>query len=192
MTRTRKLLISALVVGTLGSVAALGVFGAFSATTQNAGNEIVTGNVVLTDNDAGQALFNIQGAAPGDSWTRCIKVSYNGTLPASVHLYQLNSSGPLATYLDLSMAQGTQSSATFPDCTGFAPDATGTIFSGPAYGPSGSYDFGLPVVPAGQTVWEPGDSLVFKMILTLDPAAPNTAQASSSGNQTIVWEAHSD
>jgi len=49
MRKRNKLLLSALVIGALGSVAALGVFGVFSATTQNAGNEISTGTVALTD-----------------------------------------------------------------------------------------------------------------------------------------------
>ena len=81
MKRRHKLLASALVVGVLGTVAAGGVFGLFSATTQNAGNEISTGSVALSDNDNGSAMFNITNAKPGDSWTRCIKVTYAGSLP---------------------------------------------------------------------------------------------------------------
>jgi hypothetical protein len=187
-----RLLLSVLIVGTLAGFAALSIFGVFTATTQNAGNEISTGTVALTDNDSGSALFNVTGAKPGDGWTRCIKVTYNGTLPADVHLYQQNISGPLANYMTLTMTQGTQPATTFPSCTNFTPDATGIIYSGSAASIApGSFDYGLPVVPAGQARWQPGDSLVFKFELALDPAAPDAVQSSTTASQTEVWEAHS-
>jgi hypothetical protein len=40
-----KIATSALVVGALGSLLTLGVYGLFTATTQNAGNEISSGTV---------------------------------------------------------------------------------------------------------------------------------------------------
>jgi hypothetical protein len=190
MKKRDKLLLSALVIGALGTVAALGVFGAFSATTQNAGNEISTGTVALSDNDAGSALFNVTGASPGESWSRCIKVTYNGSLSAGVHTYLQNTTGALAPYLSLRMTQGTQASSTFPGCSGFAPDSTGIIYSGPVESPvPGSWDAGLPINPAGKSSWDQGDSLVIKFDLTLDSATPNSLQSSSLGSTTVVWEA---
>jgi hypothetical protein len=53
---TRKALASLLVVGVTGSMAAFGVFSAFSDTTNNAGNTFSTGNVTISDNDAGGAM----------------------------------------------------------------------------------------------------------------------------------------
>jgi hypothetical protein len=191
MTKRQKTLISILVVGAFGSIVALGAFGLFSSTTQNAGNELGAGTDTIGDNDSGSALFNVFGAKPGDSWTKCIKITYTGSLPADVHLYLNNTTGPLAQYLNMTIIQGAQSSSTFPDCTGFTPDATGTIFEGPAMSPTpGSYEAGLPIVPAGQTLWNSGDSLVMKLVMTLDPSAPDTVQGASTGNSTIVWEAH--
>lgn len=192
MNKSKKLLVSVVVVGVLGSFVALGVFGLFSATTQNSGNEISSGTVTLADNDAGSALFNVTGAKPGDIWTRCIKVSYNGTLPAFIHLYMQNTSGPLATYVHLTIAQGTQPAATFPSCTGFTPDAKGVVFEGPAYSATpGSFEAGLPVFPAGdpEEDWDPGQSLVFKFTATLELSVPDSLQNSSIGNSSIVWEA---
>jgi hypothetical protein len=193
MRKSQKMLLSILVVGAMGSLVALGVFGLFSATTQNSGNEISSGTVVLGDNDAGSSLFNVIGAKPGESWTRCIKVTYNGSLSAQVHLYMQNTTGSLAKYLNLVMTQGAQTSSTFPSCTGFTPDATGVIFSGPAYSPvSGSWELGLPVTPAGKGAWSPGESLVFKFVMTLDPETPDTQQSASLGTSTIVWEARNE
>ena len=193
MTRRNKLLASVLVVGVLGTVAAGGIFGVFSATTQNAGNEISTGTVALSDNDGGSAMFNISNAKPGESWTRCIKVTYAGTLPADVHMYLRDATGPLATYLSLTMKQGSQAAATFPSCTGFTPDATngdGTAYEGPVQSPvPGTFDNGLPVNPFGETSWAPGTVQVYQFRMLLDSAAPDTVQGSSTGTMTVVWEA---
>jgi hypothetical protein len=192
MSNTRKLLLSAVAVGVLGSFVALGVFGLFSATTQNSGNEISSGTVVLADNDAGSSMFNVTDAKPGESWTRCIKVSYTGSLPAAVRLYMQNTTGALADYLHLTLTQGTAPGVTFPNCTGFTPDATGVIFDGTVFSNVvGNWENGLPVYPAANSGgnWNPGDSLVFKFQMTLDPATPDTHQNSSLGNTTVVWEA---
>jgi hypothetical protein len=193
MKKTQKLLLSAVVVGVLGSVAALGVFGLFSATTQNSGNEISSGTVALSDNDAGSAQFNITGAKPGDSWTRCIRVTYSGSLPATLHEYVIGGAGPLAPYLHLQLSAGSQTAATFPSCTGFTADGNGTTYSGPALGgPGTSYETGTVVAPFGQTSWSQGDSVVFKSVVTLDPAAPEAAQGNTSGPFTLFWEARND
>jgi hypothetical protein len=193
MKRRHKLLASALVVGVLGTVAAGGVFGLFSATTQNAGNEISTGIVALSDNDGGSAMFNVTNAKPGDSWTRCIKVTYGGTLPADVHLYLKNTTGLLGSYLTMTMHQGTQAASTFPDCTGFTPDggaAAGLVYAGAATTTTdGTYEAGLPLVPLGQTAWSTGTTQVYKFAMTLDPATPDAMQGATTGSMTVVWEA---
>ena len=79
-----KVALSALVIGALGSFAALGVYGLFTATTQNSGNEITSGTVELADNDSGSALYNTTGVRPGDTTSRCIETTYTGSfLPQS-------------------------------------------------------------------------------------------------------------
>jgi hypothetical protein len=186
----RKLLVSALVVGVLGTVSALGVFGLFSATTQNAGNEIVAGNVALTDNDAGSAMFNVSDAKPGDAWTRCIKVTYTGSLPADVRNYLRSTPGPLTQYVSLKLEQGTQLASTFPNCDGFTPDSVGTVYDGPISSALfGSYATGLVETPAGQTSWQQGDSLVLRVTMSLSASMPDQVQGTSTGSATVVWEA---
>jgi hypothetical protein len=189
MKRRTKLLISTMIVGVLGSLAALGIFGTFSATTQNAGNEVTAGTVAISNNSAGQALFSITGAQPGQSWTRCIKVTYTGSLPSDVHMYLGGDLGSLAPYLNVKIEEGNATGAdTFPACTTFA--SHDTLFTGPISG-GGSFDLGLPTYPGGVTgAWNTGSSTVYRMTVTLDPSAPNTEQAQSSGILTAYWEAH--
>jgi Camelysin metallo-endopeptidase len=189
--RRDKVLASALVVGVLGGVTALGIFGQFSATTQNSGNEISTGTVALSDNDAGQAMFNITDAQPGDSWVRCIRVSYSGSLPAEVRTYLQSTPGPLTPYLSLKYEKGTQATSTFPDCTGFTPDSgNGTIYEGPISSALfGNWDSGLAVVPGSQSAWNQGDSVVLRVTLGLSEETPNATQGATTGSATVVWEA---
>jgi hypothetical protein len=190
-TRTR-IALSALVVGVFGGFAALGVYGVFSATTQNAGNELSSGTVELSDNDSGAALYNATGFRPGESISRCIKTTYTGSLPALIRLYSPSSPGPLAQYVDLTVTQGTQASPTFPGCTGFTPDATGVIFTGTLQGfeqSRGSYATGLATVPAGKSGWATGESLVYRFQATLQASAPDSSQGWSSGVHSFLWEA---
>ncbi len=189
--RTRVAL-SALVVGVLGSFVALGVYGLFTATTQNAGNEIGSGTVELTDNDSGSALYNVTGMRPGDAVTRCIKTTYMGSLPAAVRLYSPGTPGPLAQYIDLTIAQGAQASSTFPSCTGFTPDPSGTIFTGTLQSfeqARSSYATGLATTPVGKTGFSTGEALVYRVVATLQASAPDSSQGWSSGVHSFVWEA---
>jgi hypothetical protein len=189
-----KFALSALVVGVLGGFAAFGVYGVFTATTQNAGNEITSGTVEFTDNDAGAALYNATGVKPGESITRCIKTTYAGSLPALVRLYSPSSVGPLAQYIELTITQGTQASSTFPSCTGFAADATGVIYTGTLQSfeqTRNTYANGIATVPVGKSSWSSGESLVYRFQATLAASAPDSSQGWSSGVHSFIWEAHS-
>src|SRR5690349_6958672 len=128
--KTRKLMLSLLVVAVLGSVAAFGVFAAFSQTTVNSGNSFAAGTVTIGDNDAGSALYNVSNRKPGDTVTSCIRVTYSGTLASDVHLYTPDVIGAIGPYVNLTIDAGSQPAASFPSCTGFSPDAGGPLFNG--------------------------------------------------------------
>ena len=194
MARTQKVLLSTLVVGVLCGLTTLGVFGAFSATTENAGNEISTGTVAISDNDSGSALYNITGAKPGDTVSKCIKTTYTGSLPADVHLYTTSAPGPLAQYVDLVITRGTQATSTFPDCTGFT--AVGVaLFTGTLQSFEQTriaFASGIDTAPEGHTVWQNGDSVVYKIDATLQSGTPDASQGSSSGVHAFIWEARNN
>lgn len=99
---------------------------AFSDTTDNTTNTFSTGTVVITDDDAGSALFTASAMTAGTPVVDCIALTYSGTLtPADIRMYG-TSSGALAPYLDTTIEVGTGGS--FGDCTGFTP--TSTIYTG--------------------------------------------------------------
>ncbi len=187
-----KVLLTVLCVGALGSLAAMSVFGAFSATTTNAGNEITAGTVTIGDNDAGEALYTLTGAKPGDSVSKCIKVTYTGSLDADVHLYTTSTIGPLGQYVDLTITPGSQSSSSFPDCSGFTADAGGPVYSGTLqeFGTAkNSYANGVVDNPGTSTKWVTEDSVVYKVTATLQSSAPDAAQGLTTGAHTFTWEA---
>src|SRR3712207_3675879 len=87
MSRSRKMLRSLLIAACAAGLATYGTFSAFSATTDNTGNQITAGTVVLTDNDSDGVLYSYGNIAPDDPKVKCITVTYAGSLPANVRLY---------------------------------------------------------------------------------------------------------
>lgn len=105
---------------------------AFLASSDNPTNSFATASVTVSDNDAGTALFAVSGLGPNDTGTRCILVTYSGTVTAAgVRLYATGLTGTgLGSYLTLVVEEGTGTASTglSGSCTGFA--ATGTLSSG--------------------------------------------------------------
>jgi hypothetical protein len=194
MTTRDRVLLSLLAIGALGAVAAAGIFGAFNATTTNSDNQFSTGTVVLGDNDSGTAMYQVTNAKPGDSVTRCIKVTYNGSIQSAVRLYMPDSVGPLAQYVNLTITPGTQPSSTFPDCTGFTAASGGAIYTGTLDNFStthSSYSTGVITNPGAQSSWNPNDAVVYRFQVSLDSNAPDAAEAEQTGAHSYVWEARS-
>jgi len=201
-TRKKKVMASLVTVAVMGSVAAFGVFGAFSAETTNDGNEFSAGTVSITDNDAGGFLYQVTDAAPGQSNPAneaCISVEYTGSSSAGVHLF--TPTGALATadlspYVNLEVTSGTQAAPSFKSCTGFTPtSAAGDVFSGTlaSFGTSHTdYASGIALNnPSGTATWENGDAVVYRFRATLSASAPNTAQGDSTGAHSFTWGAES-
>jgi Camelysin metallo-endopeptidase len=187
-----KLLMTLLVIGAVGAVAGLGAFSAFSSQTTNAGNSFAAGTVNLTDNDAGAAMYSVTNRKPGQQVQQCIKLTYDGTLPADVKLYTLSTINALGGYVDLTIDKGTATGATFPGCGTFTSEAniyTGTL--GAFATAKNSYANGVAAFPASQTQWNQNDTLVYRFTLTLqdDNNANGGATPLSTGSHTFTFEA---
>lgn len=192
MKTSTKVLLTALCVGALGSLAAMGVFGAFSATTTNAGNNITAGTVAIADNDAGAAMYTITNAKPGESVSKCIKVTYTGSLDADVHIYTTSTIGALGQYVDLTITPGTQTTPTFPSCTGFVADSGGALYTGTLANfatTKNSYANGVVDFPGTGTKWATNESVIYQVTATLQSSAPEAAQGATTGAHTFTWEA---
>jgi len=189
MTRTRKTLITAIVIGILAMLAGFGTFSAFSSTTSNDGNTFAAGTVFISDNDAGSAMYNVSNRKPGDTVVACIQLTYTGTLPANVRLYTGSSIGALGDYIDLTVDKGTGMGA-FPNCGGFTPDFT--LYTGTLSGfasAHNNYASGVAAFPGAQSQWNQNDTLVYRFTLTLQGGTPNSAQGGTTGAHSFTWEA---
>ena len=157
---------------------------AFFDTTDNTGNSFASGDVVLTDDDSGAAMFAVTDMAPGDTVTDCIVVTYEGSLtPADIDLYVaaggLAGTG-LGTYLDMTVDLGTGGSS--GNCTGFAG---ATVYTGDLAGFAAAYtDFA-----GGTGSWTAAttnDDRTYRFSFTLQD--DNAAQ-DLNATATFTWEA---
>jgi predicted ribosomally synthesized peptide with SipW-like signal peptide len=193
MSNRSKVLRTLLLLGIVACIAGAGVFSAFSSSTENPGNVITAGTVLLEDNDSGTALYNLPTAKPGESKTSCIKVTYKGSLPATVKLFTTSTIGELGPFVNLKVEAGTATSSTFPSCEGFTAFSTGgTLYEGTLTAfatEKGSYANGISTFPTGATKWETNNSVVYRFTATLSATAPESAQGKTTGTHAFKWEA---
>jgi hypothetical protein len=189
-------------LGLLGALALLipaagGVtFAAFTATNANNGDLIEAGSVKLSDNGDGSSMLSLSGAVPGDTTSACMKVSYDGSLPATVRLHGTTTGSGLDSYLDLKVTRGSYSPSTpaFKSCTNFQPDGTdyigagnGVIYNGTLQGYPDDYASGLVDPLSGSPEsWAAGEDHVYKLEVTVQN---NFSAQNKDATQTFRWEA---
>jgi len=189
-----KLLITAVVLGLVGVVGGLGTWSAFSDTTENGSNSFQSGSVTIQDDDSDSAMFSLTGMKPGDpAVTRCIDVTYTGSLDATVRMYGTTGGTGLAQYLNVKVTRGEKTSA-FSGCGDFAPDSTdyigqgaGVVYSGTLDGFADNYAGAAvdPVTGSPET-WTAGEDHAYRFEVSL--VDDNNAQAKTA-TQTFTWEA---
>lgn len=153
----------------------------FGASTGNPANAFGTGTVSLGDDDSGAALFSANSLVAGATATRCIVVTYGGSVGASVRFYVPSATGSLASALDMVVEEGTGGSAS--TCSGFS----GTqLFSGTlAALAATATNFGTGLgtfAPTGT-----GQSRTYRITYTVQAGAPTGATATA----ILQWEAQS-
>lgn len=197
MSKKTKILMTVLVVGLTGAVAGFGVFAAFSDTTSNTGNTFQAGSVDIGDNDGGStALFNgtLHGnTKPGD-YERCIKVTYNGTLDATVKLYTsaITGTGSDLPVVVSKAAPTVAKPGAEANCSDFDAAAATDIY--PSSGTATLADFrtahsswanGLTVNPGSATKWVQNNAVVFRFRISV----PDSAQGKAVNSFDLTWEA---
>ena len=182
--------VAGLAVGVLGSAVFVyqGTNAAFTDSTSNGANSWSSGSVVLSDDDSGAALFSTGPLVPGDTGSRCLAVTYSGTVAASVRLYATSVSGGLAPYLELDVEEGAGAGnvGSAADRTGFSGTSvwSGTLAAFGAAATSWATGVGS-FAPTGA-----GQVQVYRLTWTLDATTPDAVQGQSATG-TFVWEAQS-
>lgn len=188
--RTRKLLLTAAVVGGTAAIAGAGVFAAFTATTTNTGNSIASGTVVLNNNNPlGSALYTVTNGGPGSSTQRCIRITYAGTLPSTVRMYRGGTVNN-GTAFNLQIERGSGLNAGgYPSCTGFV--SAGNVYNGTLGAFPTTYAAGP---DARGSAWAQNDTVDYRVTISVvDDPTPNAHQTVvSSGAHDFTWEARSN
>jgi hypothetical protein len=194
--RTRK--IAALTAGPVAILVAgllvwQGSLSAFSAQTQSVGNNWATGSVTLTDDDAGAAAFQIQNVTPGQTGSRCLKVTSDSTVPGIVKTYvaRLGAQG-LENNITIATQIGT--GGTFASCTGFVPETSLPAMSlSSAAATISNYSTGvLPWTTTGVS----GETKTYKVTWAFDTTGLSQvaidALQGKSVSADVVWELQSN
>jgi hypothetical protein len=178
------------IVGIAGAVAGTGAFSAFSKTTSNDNNTITAGDVTITNSSPTTASYSLPTAKPSDTASRCFTVTYNGSLPATVHFYRSALSGNtgLESDIDLVITKGTGVQS---NCSDFAAAASGSaIYSGTLNAMATTFAGGYSVLNrAGSATWTnagPNNVVTFKIQATLNAS---TDQGKTTGTHSFTWEA---
>jgi hypothetical protein len=166
MNRVTRLITALIATGLIAVTSGRVTFAAFTRTTTNPANAIASGTVAIADNDAGTVMWNVTNQLPtSPAIVRCIRVTYTGSLPATVNIYTTTAASPLDPYLNVTVEKGSMpAGTTFPNCTGFVSQATisavGTLqaFKTARTG----FATGITAFPGAQTSWNNADTLVYR------------------------------
>lgn len=174
---TRKVVGSLAIVGTAAAVAGLGTFGTFSDSTAPVSTTVQTGTVDINLAQPSGAVTipaNIAGFVPGDSMTRAVNLSNNGT--SALSSISLASSSTASNALVTDTSNGLQ--LTIKECsvayTGVGtttPTCSGTeriVLNGPAVETNSTL--------SGMASTNPGGTDYLVMTVSLPASAGNTFQ----------------
>jgi len=167
---------------------------AFTAQTENSDNSLEAGDVTLTDDDAGSAMFTVTNMAPDDpAVVRCIEVTYAGSItdPGEVRLYSggFTPTGTLANELQITVDVGTGSTTGLGDCSSFSLVAN-------VFGPDtlANFDSSHDSYLNGASGWDPSstpETRVFRFAIDLPSSATDAVQGDAVNDLVFTWEVQS-
>jgi len=166
---------------------------AFTGSTRNSGNNWSTGAVALSDDDAGSARFQVENIVPGQTDTKCLKVTANASVPGTVKGYAVNpapSVHGLENRIKIAIDAGTGGG--FSTCDGFTSEEN--LVTGVTLGQLATVD----TYEEGIGGWEVGTgthSRTYRLTWTFDTTGMTQNQIDQlQGDQTGIdmqWELRS-
>lgn len=106
MSFAKKILLSLIGIGIVGSLIGMGTFASFTATTTNPGNTFSTGTLSITTSRPTQSVMTFANLIPGDVVTQALTLTNNGTIDMSLTLTRTITS--TTTVLDSDATNGLQ------------------------------------------------------------------------------------
>ena len=191
-TRLRRLVFAALLLGVVGSIAGYGVFSAFTATTTNTGNSYAAGTVVISQHTGATTLYTGTNKGPGSTTTGCVRITYGGTLAASVELYASAGITNGSNFnLKVERGSGLTTLDNTMSCAGFT--ASSTAYDGLLGTFPTAYAGGIDGKPSNGA-WAQNDNVDYRFTISVvDDTTPNAhTSAVGTGSHTFTWEARNN
>lgn len=202
---TANIIAGALALALVGGLVIRTSTAVFTAQTDNTGNSLAAGTIILTDDDGGSAALSMTNIAPGEFSENCIVVEYDGSLdpePVKVFSTSAFSTTPAATgpgtaavnmqnQVNITIEQGDgTSTGAFGSCAGFSSGAT-LVNAVPLNTWDGTQDD----YTSGSGTWDPGlgpnQTRMYRITLELDLATDNTFQGASLDGINVSWSTRS-
>ncbi len=163
---------------------------AFSAQTVNSANEFDFATIALADNDNGTVMFDVADMVPEDSITKCIRVTYTGSVDVDVNVWSsdITDGDSVAQHLDMTIEEGVAASGALGvlTCDTFVADGA-AIFTNTLDA------FATTNVAHGSGVgtWAPSTTGTkdYRIVVTLGSDTPDSAQGGSVTSVEFTWEA---
>jgi predicted ribosomally synthesized peptide with SipW-like signal peptide len=191
--RTHKLLATLVVVGAVSSVVAYGTYSAFTATTTNSGNSVTAGTVIINQHTGASTMFNITNTKPGDTFQKCVRVIYTGSITASAVKLYASAGITNGTLFNLTVERGSGMTTldSTDSCAGFTPSSTAFAAANIGTFPT-TYAAGVDGKAAAAT-WATNDSVDYRFTIATndDPTANAHTSTVGTGTFSFTWEAHS-
>jgi hypothetical protein len=167
-----------------GATGAVALAESLSATSANPGNSVSLGTVSIGDNDSGSTLFNLSGLTPTSTTpvSKCIAVTYTGSLPVAVRLYGVTGGTGLDQYLHLTVTRGSGGDA---NCNGFTAEGA-PLYDGTLQGYADDFVSGI---ADPQPSWATGDSHQYKLDASVQSGTTGAQMQGLTATQQFVWEA---
>lgn len=167
-----------------------GSYAAFSSSTTAPASSWTTGDVALSDDDAGVAMFTTSLLKPGSTGMKCLVVTSSSTVYGPVRLY---ATGLSTNTLSTSATSGLQLSIEIANPGSFTNSPvecatlTGTtsIYSGTVSGLSAASTWATGL--GGWTPTAVGQTRVYRFRYTV-PAAATSSIAGQTATATFTWE----
>ena len=192
--KKRKLFVTFAVLAVMAGLAVFVTSAAFTATTSNPGNRIESGSVAVSDSDGTTGvLYNALDQAPGAAAgpvSKCIRVTYTGSLAASLKLYSSAIANGSNFRLKVERGSGITTPASDMNCTGFS--ASSTAFDNTLDNFPTTYGSGVDGKASGS--WAQNDSVDYKFtVYTVDDSTPNAHTSKvDTGSHSFTWEARNN
>lgn len=188
----QKILISLVILGAVASVAGYGAYSAFTATTTNSGNSFSAGTVAIAQHPGATTMYTGTNAKPGDTVTKCIRVTYTGSIAAAVKLY-VSPAVTNGTLFNLQVERGSGMTTldNTDSCTGFV--SSSVAYTGQLGSVATTYAAGLDG-KAAAAAWAANDAVDYRITLTVnDDTTPNAhTTVMATGAHVFTWEARSN